>query len=114
MAQKNAFLAKRDAIMLAGYQKQLDFALQMGLDAAMMAAHEVLQLGKGRAKEFEQEYKKSINAIANLIVMDSKDDDELVYSKEKHDQTIKAIVGEENFEPFDVRYSHRIRKENKK
>ena len=111
--KRNAYLANRDAIMFAGYQKQLDFTLQMGLDAAMMAANKVLHLGKGRAKEFEQEYKKAINDIANLIVMDSKDDDELVYSKEKHDQTIKAIVGEENFEPFDVRYSLRIRKENK-
>lgn len=114
MAVKNAYLAKRDAIIYAEYQKQLDFALQMCLDAALMAAHKVLQLGKGRANEFEQEYQNALNEIANLIITDSKDDDELVYSKEKHDQKIKAIVGEENFKPWDVRYttSHRMRKGN--
>ena len=85
MAKKNAFLAKRDAIMLAGYQRQLDYALQMGLDAATIAANKVLKLGKGRAEEFCREYINTVNDIARMIVADSKDDDELVYSQASGD-----------------------------
>ena len=102
--QKNAMLSRRDAAIYADYQQQLDIAWQMGLDAALIAANKVLQLGKGRAVQFGQEYMEAISNIANLIVKDSKDDKECVYSREKTDQTIKAIVGEENFAPWDERY----------
>lgn len=101
---ENAMLAKRDAAIYAGYRQQLDVALQMGLDAAIIAANKVLQLGKGRAPEFGKEYMEAINAIAKQIVNDSKDDKDCVYSREKLDQTIKAIVGEENFAPWEERY----------
>ena len=117
MANKiNPMLAKRDAIMAEGYRKQLDVALQMGLDAAMMAANKVLKLGKGRAEEFGIEYMAAIQEIAELIIDDGKDDKDLVYSKEKLDQKICRIVGKDNFEPYDIRYSiqnrHRKRKDN--
>ena len=102
--KQNAFLARRDAAIYADYQQQLDMALQMGLDAALIAANKVLQLGKGRAAEFGKEYMEAINNIAQQIVKDSKDDKECVYSREKLDQTIKAIVGEDNFAPWDERY----------
>ena len=105
MAKKNAYLAKRDAAIYAEYRQQLYISLQMGLDAAMIAANKVLQLGKGRAEEFGLEYMQAMNELANLINADSKDDKELVYSREKHDQRIRAIVGEDNFEPWEVRYS---------
>lgn len=113
MAKKNSYLAKRDAAIYARYQAQLDFALQMGLDAAMIAANKVLQLGKGRAPEFGEEYINTVNELARLLVADSKDDAEMVYSREKIDQKIKAIVGEDNFAPWDERYANsgRTRKE---
>lgn len=113
MSKPNAMLAKRDAILLAGYQKQLNIALQMGLDAATIAANKVLQMGKGRAAEFGEEYMKAMREIAELTIKDSKDDKDLVYSREKLDQKIKAIVGDENFEPYEERYSMRKRKGNK-
>lgn len=116
MGKTNAYLAKRDAMLLAGYQKQLDIAFQMGLDAATMAANKVLKMGKGRAAEFCEEYLKAIQEIAKLTIEDSKDDKELVYSRESIDRDIRSIVGEENFDPWEVRYSmmnrHRKRKEN--
>jgi hypothetical protein len=113
MGKPNAMLAKRDALLLAGYQKQLDIALQMGLDAAMIAANLVFQLGKGRAADFGAAYMQAIHEISELTIEDSKDDPELVYSREKLDQKIKAIVGDENFEPYEERYSMRKRKGNK-
>lgn len=39
-----------------------------------------------------------------MIVDDSKDDVEFVYTKAKVDEQIKAIVGEENFAPWEERY----------
>lgn len=105
MGKPNAMLAKRDALLLAGYQRQLDIALQMGLDAAMMAANLVFQMGKGRAADFGAAYMQAIHEISKLTIEDSKDDPELVYSREKLDQRIKSIVGEDNFEPWEERYS---------
>jgi hypothetical protein len=114
MAKGNAFLAKRDAAIYAEYQRQLDIALQMGMDAAMMAANKVLKLGKGRADEFKNEYIAAVNEISGFIFRDSKDDPDVVYAREQIDRRLRVIVGEENFEPYDVRYSHshRMRKGN--
>ncbi len=102
--KKNAYLAKRDAAIYAEYQRQLDITLQMGMDAAMMAANKVLKLGKGRAEEFGAEYNEALQEIAVLINADSKDDKEIVYAKEQIDRRLKAIVGEEHFDPWDKRY----------
>lgn len=106
MKQPNSMLAKRDAAIYAQYRKQLEVMQQIGLDAAMIAANEVLQCGKGRAVPFGQAYMEAVNAIANLIVNDSKDDAEIVYAKEKVDEKICRIVGADNFEPWDVRYTN--------
>ena len=72
--------------------------MQLAEDAAFMAANEVLGLGSGRARAFE---------IADLVVEDSKADDEIVYAKTVLDRRIREIVGEENFSPFDERYGRR-------
>lgn len=105
----NAMLAKRDAMIYAEYRLKLDIANQICLDAAMIAANKVLQLGKGRAVQFGQEFMTAVNDIATLMVTDAKDDKEIVFAREKLDKKIKQIVGEENFDPWMVRYS----KENK-
>lgn len=54
--KKNNMLARREAAIAAKlkaeYNAQLDIALQMGLDAATIAANEVIGMGAGRAKAF--------------------------------------------------------------
>lgn len=54
--KKNNMLARHEAAIAAKlkaeYDAKLNIALQMGLDAATIAANEVLGMGKGRAKEF--------------------------------------------------------------
>ena len=45
--------------------------------------------------------------IAELVVEDSKADDEIVYAKSVLDRRIREIVGEDNFSPFDERYGRR-------
>lgn len=87
------------------FKAKMNMLMQMGQDAAMIAAHDVLQLGAGRAVAFAQAYIKAMNGIAHMVVEDQRDDPEFVYAKEKIDRQIRAIVGEENFVPWEERYS---------
>ena len=70
----------------------------------MIAAHNVLQMGPGRARDFCTAYIEAMNDMARLVVSDQKDDKEFVYAKAKIDEQIKAIVGPENFQPWETRY----------
>ena len=72
-----------------------------------MAANEVLGLGSGRARAFGEALVKYANEIAELVVEDSKADDEIIYAKAVLDRRIREIVGEDNFSPFDERYGRR-------
>lgn len=96
--------AKYEAKYRARFQTQMNILLQMGQDAATIAAHDVLGMGPGRAVAFTVAYREAMNEMANLAVEDAKEDKELWYSKAKLDEKIKAIVGEENFAPWDERY----------
>lgn len=49
-------------------------------------------------------YIEAMNSMARMVVDDQKDDKEFVYSKSKIDEQIKAIVGDENFKPWEERY----------
>jgi hypothetical protein len=73
---------------------------QMCLDAALIAANDVLQLGPGRAKEFADAYSQALTEIANMAVDDTRD---LEYSKAKLDERLKQICGE-HFVPWEGRY----------
>lgn len=82
---------------------------QIDLDAAMMAANEVFQMGPGRAKQFQDAMIEYVNEISSMFVEDSKGDATLEYSKATLDKRIESIVGEENFEPWDIRYGRATR-----
>ena len=73
---------------------------QMCLDAALIAANDVLQRGPGRAKEFAEAFSATLTEIANMAVDDTKD---LEYSKAKLDERLIQICGE-NFVPWEGRY----------
>ena len=102
--KKNPLLAKYEAIFEERYQKMILVAMQMGLDAGMIAANEVFEMGAGRADRFRTAYIETVNAIANMTVNDSKDDTDIAWTKAKVDERIKKIVGTENFKPWDERY----------
>lgn len=108
MPKHNPMLARIEAAAEARYQvrfrKSLDMLLQMGQDAAMIAAHDVLQLGPGRAEDFCIAYREAINDMAQRVVDGQMDDPEFVYAKAKIDEQIRAIVGEDKFSPWEVRY----------
>ena len=104
----NAMLAKRDAAIYAQYQKKLSIANQICLDAAMIAANIVLQMGKGRAVEYGQTFLATVNEITSMMVNDAKDDPDFIYAREALDRRLKRIVGEANFDPWEVRYGGKL------
>lgn len=102
--KQNNMLASFQAKLEAEYLRKLDVALQMGLDAGMIAANEVLKLGPGRAEAFRIAYITTMNEMAAMLAVDGKDDRDLEYSREVIDRRIKSIVGPEHFKPWDARY----------
>lgn len=102
--KKNPLLAKYEAVFEERYQKMILMAMQMGLDAGMIAANEVFEMGAGRAEKFRTAYINAVNAIANMTVNDGKDDPDIEWTKAKVDERIKKIVGEQNFKPWGERY----------
>lgn len=48
----NAMLSRIEAKYNAMFHAKMDMLMQMGQDAAMMAAHDVLGMGPGRAADF--------------------------------------------------------------
>lgn len=104
MKQPNRMLAKRDAQIRNVFRQQLKIANQMGLDAAVFAANDVLGLGAGRAGKFCKSYIEYMNKMAGMIMEDSKDDKNIEYSRVQIDSRLKSIIGEENFAPWDERY----------
>lgn len=89
------------------YLEKLQIALQMGVDAGKLSANRVLGMGPGRSGPFEDEYRDTMNQMAQMLVEDSKDDADLVYSRELIDRAIKKIDGPGRFKPWDVRYNQR-------
>lgn len=105
--KQNNMLASFEAKLDAQYRKKLDVALQMGLDAALIAANEVLQLGPTRAGAFRTAYVSAMNEMAALIAEDGADDDDLVYATETIDRRLRQIVGADQLQPWIERYGGR-------
>lgn len=104
MAKQNSMLARRDAQLNAIWRRKLDISLQMCLDAALIVANEQLHLGPGRAAAFSDEFKRTVNKMAAMMVEDGAADPDLVYSRDQIDKRVLQVVGGENFKPWDERY----------
>lgn len=102
--KQNAYLAKVEAKYKAAYDARVTILLQMCQDAACIAAHEVLQMGPGRAEAFGAAYRDAINEIAALTVQAAKDDPEIWEVKARVDRKLCSIVGAERFTPWEERY----------
>ena len=96
--------AQYEAKYRALFQRKMDVLEQMCQDAAMIAAHDVLGMGAGRAVKFAVAFRETLNGMARATMEDAKDDNEVWYSVAKLDERLKAIVGEENFAPWEERY----------
>lgn len=108
MAKRNPMLERLEAQIEAKYMalfhRKMDILEQMCQDAAMIAAHDVLGMGAGRAVKFGVVYRETLNEMARATMEDAKEDNEVWYSIAKLDERLKAIVGEENFAPWEERY----------
>lgn len=118
MARKNQMLILAERIARELVAEQTRARVMLGFDAALIAAHEVFGMGPGRAAAFATAYHEAMEELAGMYVddCDENGDRRLEYAKAKRDEAIRAIVGEENFQPFDVAYGaaymdelHRIR-----
>ena len=89
----------------AEYSCRLRICLQQSMDAALMAADDVFDVNAYSAEKFCKAMVQYVNDISSMIVEDSKSDPELVFTKTDLDRRIKQIVGAENFEPWDERYT---------
>lgn len=105
---KNRYAKLLDQERIQASTRYAEVRAQIDFDAAVIAANEVLGMGAGRARAFVQAMINNANEIGQLILTDSKDDKTLAYTKEVMDRRIRAIVGEENFVPWNTRYGNAI------
>lgn len=116
MAKQSSMLKLAQAIARETIANQTRARLSIAFDAALIAAHEVFQLGPGRAAAFANAYGKAMDDLATLFIADcdENNDKQLVYAKAKRDELIRSIVGEKNFQPFDRCYGNAVMDELKK
>ncbi len=96
-----AIMAQQMAKKIVAEQTRV--RLMIGFDAAVIAAHETLKLGPGRAAAFANAYHDALDDLAELYLQDY-NDKEMAYGKGKRDEVIRKILGEDNFVPYDRLY----------
>lgn len=97
--------AKNEAKYALEFHRKMDILLQMCCDSALIAANDVFGAGPVRAKRFQDVFQRTVNEIAKMTVDGAKDDEEIVYVKDKLDQRLKQICGDE-FRPWEERYQN--------
>lgn len=103
MSKKSALAMMANAAAKKIVAEQTRVRLVIGFDAALIAAHEVLKLGPGRAAAFANAYHEALDDLATLYLEDSKDK-QMEYGKGKRDQVIRKILGDANFVPYEKMY----------
>lgn len=104
MGRKNQALLYAQSCAREIVAEQTRVRLMLGFDAAILAAHEVFGLGKGRAAAFAEAYNQAMEELATIYVDDGTGDKGMEYAKATRDEAIRRIVGEENFVPFELCY----------
>ena len=106
MGRKNQTLLLAERIAKNLVAEQTKARLSLAFDAAILAAHEALGMGPGRAAAFRDAYCAAMDELAGMFIDDADEngDKQLEYAKTKRDAAIRAIVGEANFVPFDRSY----------
>lgn len=103
MIKQSALAMMANAAAKKIVAEQTRVRLVIGFDAALIAAHEVLKLGPGRAAAFANAYHEALDDLATLYLEDSKDK-QMEYGKGKRDQVIRKILGDANFVPYEKMY----------
>ena len=116
MSKPSATMKIANKMARAIVAEQTRARLSIAFDAALIAAHEVFQLGPGRAAAFANAYGQAMDDLATLFISDCDDnhDKQLDYAKGKRDELIRSIVGDDNFQPFDRCYGDAVMDELKR
>lgn len=101
MAQQNRAQRRKDAKAKARLNAQLQIHLQFAMDAALIAANDVLHCGPGRAEEYTNAFGETYLEIVKAF------DDGADYAFEIIDRRLRPICGEK-FQPWGVRYGGRF------
>ena len=88
--------------------KYAELRAQIDLDAAIMAVGEIFNADQEKAIAFGKKMMELESDIMELVINDSKDDVELVYTKATLDRALAQVLGQENLVPYDIRYGSRI------
>lgn len=78
---------------------------QMMADAAVIALNREFGFGADRCERFMNALNKAASDMAEIIIDDT---DDVIYSREKIDELLKSIVGEDKFSPWEERYTAAI------
>lgn len=106
MGRKNQTLLLAERIAKQLVAEQTKARLSLCMDAAIIAAHEALGMGPGRAEAFRKAYCDALDELAGMFIEDADEngDKQIEVAKYKRDEVIRKIVGNENFVPFDRSY----------
>lgn len=97
---KNALAKRINRAVNIEVANRNNISRQMCLDAAMMAANDVFNMGPSRCEAFQAAFSKYISEIAT---MGSQDTADLEYTKDTIDRRLRQICGDK-FVPWDERY----------
>lgn len=97
---KNALAKRINRAVRVGVVDGRAIHTQMCLDAAMMAANDVFNMGPSRCESFRAAYSKYLSEIATMGIQDTSD---LEYTKDTIDRRLQQICGDK-FVPWDERY----------
>lgn len=105
MAKKqNPLLAQLEAMYERQYQVRLHEALRLSEDAAVISADEAVGITEEQAVELRRLFRENLGEIVKLIIEDSNDDPDIVWTRAKVDRRLMEIEGKENFRPWDERH----------
>lgn len=109
MSKPNTYVqllnAKQEILQL---QQRLEimkgFTVKQCLDMAIIALHNEFRFGPKMSRRFERAFLEAFKEYAQLCVDDGAYDPEIVYTKEKVDQALRAACGDD-IRPFEERYA---------
>lgn len=79
------------------------FTIRQCAEVAMITLHQKFGFGADRCVKFHQEFMENFVELAQMIVDDGKDDENLEWSIERFDRLVREACGET--EPFKERYA---------
>lgn len=98
--KQSAYLKKVQSAARQRVVEENAVRTQMCMDAAMIAANEVFQMGPGRAPAFATAFSEALSEIAEMTISDTRD---MEYTKVKLDKRLEEICGKA-FVPWEKRY----------